>query len=331
MDLLKLTPNKINTSVTSKIFLFYGPPKTWKTTVASQFPGAIIAAAEKGYQMIDGVYAQPITKWTDFKEFVYALDDEQVKEKFKTVIIDTASNLYSMCENYIKLREKVGSIDKLPYGKGYKMCIDEFSESINRIPSAGYTLVFICHADENADDNGELVIKPKLDKRAYGYITGLADYIFYVRKEEDDDGSIKSFAYASLSAKTTCGGRGDQFISPRFVFTYPELTKQLKLAIEKQIHELGYDSVEDYGSPNNSMAVYSDADESLEDVKSDIYQALDVINNSNPTEVTLERIRNFVAETIGDRKVSEIDMGEITQLETIKFFLKDLQRELQLV
>lgn len=60
IDICALQPNVVNRNLLGYSFLFYGDPKTGKTTIASKFPKALLLAFEKGYMAIPGIMAQPI-------------------------------------------------------------------------------------------------------------------------------------------------------------------------------------------------------------------------------------------------------------------------------
>lgn len=62
-----------------------------KTTIASKFPHALLFSFEKGYSALPGVFAQPINNWSEFLKFLRELKQEEVKEKFETIVIDTAN------------------------------------------------------------------------------------------------------------------------------------------------------------------------------------------------------------------------------------------------
>lgn len=48
---------------------------------------------------------KPINSWSEFKKTLRELNDPEVKELFKTVIIDTADIAYSYCEKAICSQE----------------------------------------------------------------------------------------------------------------------------------------------------------------------------------------------------------------------------------
>src|SRR5699024_8152827 len=101
MDLLNLEPTKVSKDLKSKIIFFYGDVKSGKTTTASKFPKALIAATEIGTNALNNVFVQPIQKWGDMNRLLKELKKEPVQEKFETIVIDTADNLYDLAEDYV--------------------------------------------------------------------------------------------------------------------------------------------------------------------------------------------------------------------------------------
>ena len=85
INIFELQPNKVNRNLLGYSFLFYGDPKTGKTTIASKFPKALLLAFEKGYAAIPGIIAQPINSWSEFKQVLRQLKTDAAKEKFETV------------------------------------------------------------------------------------------------------------------------------------------------------------------------------------------------------------------------------------------------------
>ena len=53
-----------------------------KTTLATQMPGAILLAFEKGYNALPGVMAQDITSWGEMKQVYRELKKPAVKEMY---------------------------------------------------------------------------------------------------------------------------------------------------------------------------------------------------------------------------------------------------------
>lgn len=138
MGLLDIKPHQVSRDLRGYSVFLYGAPKTGKTTIACQFPGALLLAFEKGYSTIGGVFAQPINSWSEFKKLFVEFKDPAVKERYQTIVIDTADIAYSYCEKYICTRESDAkhsyqNVADIPYGKGYSMAMDEFDECIRKI------------------------------------------------------------------------------------------------------------------------------------------------------------------------------------------------------
>lgn len=66
-------------------------PKSGKTTIATKFKSPLLLAFEMGFNAIPGVRAQVINKWSEFKKTLKMLDDPEVKEFYRTIIVDTAN------------------------------------------------------------------------------------------------------------------------------------------------------------------------------------------------------------------------------------------------
>ena len=101
ISLLDLQPHKVSRDLRGYSVMFYGAPKTGKTTIASRFPGALLLAFEKGYNALPGIFVQPMDSWNDFKKVIRQLKDSAVAEKFSTIVIDTADIAYNYCVKYI--------------------------------------------------------------------------------------------------------------------------------------------------------------------------------------------------------------------------------------
>ena len=130
INIFGLQPNKVNRNLLGYSFLFYGDPKTGKTTIASKFPKALLLAFEKGYAAIPGIIAQPINSWSEFKKVLKQLKEEQAKELFETIILDTGDIAYDYDIKYVCDNAKrpdggygVDSIGDIPYGKGYALAV----------------------------------------------------------------------------------------------------------------------------------------------------------------------------------------------------------------
>ena len=156
MNLMDLKPTTISRDLKDKYLLLYGPAKCGKTSFAAQAPNNLIFSFEKGTNFISGVYAIEVEKWTFFKSYLKQLNKQEVKDKFKTVTIDTLSIAWSLCEDYICSTQGVDTISDIPWGRGYALLRDEFSDALRQISMMGYGIILITHAkvkSEKIDDD----------------------------------------------------------------------------------------------------------------------------------------------------------------------------------
>ena len=199
IDLLSLTPHQVSRDLRGYTVFFYGDPKTGKTTTASRFPESLLLAFEKGYNAIPGIMVQPLNSWAEFRKTLRELKKEEVKEKFSTIIIDTADIAYDYCVRYICDNAKrsdggfgVDAISDIPFGKGYGLVSQEFDECLRSIVQMDYGLVLISHATDKVftDEQGKEYNKivPTLDKRASNIVSRMTDIIGYARVVKDDKG-----------------------------------------------------------------------------------------------------------------------------------------------
>jgi len=244
IDLLNLQPHKVSRDMRGYSVLFYGEPKSGKTTIASKFPQSLLLAFEKGYNALAGVKAQPINSWAEFLKVLRQLKDEKVKEIFETIIIDTADIAYNYCEKYICANNGVDTVADIPYGKGYGLIGTEFDEKLRSIVQMGYGIVLISHATDKTftDEAGNQYNKivPTLDKRANNIVSRMTDIIGYSRAVTDDQGNNKTMLFIRGTQRYEAGSRFKY--TPDYIeFSYKNLVDTITEAIDKQAKEDGAD------------------------------------------------------------------------------------------
>lgn len=191
--------------------------------------------------------AQPINSWAEFKNVLRQLKNEEVHDKFSTIIIDTADIAYSYCEKYIcsKTKRPDGSygydtIADIPYGGGYRLVEREFDECLRKIVQMDYGLVLISHAvdkvfkDESGYEYNQIV--PTLDTRARKVVTRMADIVGYSRAIMDDEGNVSTKLFMRGTPRYVAGSRFKY--TPDYIdFTYDSLVAAIGEAIDKQMQE----------------------------------------------------------------------------------------------
>lgn len=247
IDIFNIKPSEISRDLSGKSFLIYGTRKSGKTSNAVKFPKPLVLGFEKGWNMLSGVYGQPINKWTEALSVKKQLLDDVAKvergEKedttFKTVVVDTASIAYDLCENYILQKEGVEYLDETESKRGYKAVKKEYDKFFQEIVKAGYTLVAIAHAEtKQIKENGEKYerTQPQIEKRGFEVLAGLVDVIGFASVETQEDGTNKMTLTMRGNQYLEAGTRSP-YMSEKIPFTYDALREDMEKAIDRQESE----------------------------------------------------------------------------------------------
>mgnify|MGYP006377067295 FL=1 len=173
IDILNIKPSVISRDLRGKYVLLYGKPKSGKTTAATSFPDALLCAFEKGYNAIGGVKPVDITTWPDFKLVLRQLEKPEAKQMYKTIIIDTITIAWDLCEQFVCAQNGVQKLTDIPWGAGHSAAKKEFESSLRKITQMGYGVVLIAHNTsriEKAADGTELeIISPDLPKDVWAF------------------------------------------------------------------------------------------------------------------------------------------------------------------
>lgn len=249
IDIFNLKPSTISRDLSGKSFLIYGTRKSGKTSNAVKFPKPLVMGFEKGWNMLSGVYGQPINKWAEAlkvkKQLLADVDRVERGEKpettFKTVVVDTADLAYMMCEDHILAKEGVEYLDETESKRGYKAVKKEFNMFFQEIVKAGYTLVVIAHSEtKQIKENGEKFerTQPLVDKRGFEVLAGLVDVIGFATNELQEDGTNKMVLTLRGNQYLEAGTR-NKYMSAKIPFTYEALRADMEQAIDKLEKEDG--------------------------------------------------------------------------------------------
>jgi DNA polymerase III delta prime subunit len=247
LDIFAVEPHVVSRSMRGYSVLFYGEPKSGKTTTASKFPKSLIIAFEKGYAAIPGVKAIPVNSWSDFLKVLKQLKDPRAKEVYETIIVDTADIAYDYCEQYICQVEGVDAINKIPFGQGFTKAGKEFDSKLRQIVQMDYGLVLISHAtdkvftDESGTEYNKIV--PTLGNKPRLICARLCDIIGYSRSVQVEDGN-KTMLFMRGTPRFEAGSRFKY--TPEYIeFSYKNLVAAICDAIDKQAAEDGQEFVSD--------------------------------------------------------------------------------------
>lgn len=250
INLLEIQPHKVSRDLSGYITFIYGPPKCGKTTFGVKMPNALLLAFERGYNALPGVIAQDITTWGEMKQVVRELKKPEVKERFKSIVIDTADIAADCCQRYVCSQLGIDNIGDGGWtNNGWAKYKTEFESTFRALAQLGYAIVFISHAKEKT-------IKPKngseyqeigssMQSSAMAVIENMADIIGYAHTKVDGNGNSRVvLTLRSSDGSVRCGGRF-KYIAPEIEFSYDALTKALNEAIDREALETNNQYVTD--------------------------------------------------------------------------------------
>ena len=326
LNILNITPHKVSRDLCGYTMLFYGAPKTGKTTIASKFDGALLLAFETGYLAIPGVMAQPITKWSEFKQVLKQLDSDEARAIYKNIVVDTVDIAYDLCEKYICNNNGVSSIGDLGYGKGYALAKKEFDEALRKIPQLGYGLIMISHdqdktfKDEDGNEYNQIV--PTLGNQPRLVVDRMSDIIGYARPFQEEDGTTKTLLFLRGTPRFVAGSRFAD--TPDYIeFTYDNLVNCIHDAVDKLADRYGKKAITEEKSNAHIPQPEIDFDAEMQTFNDIIAKLQDVGGGSFGTKYA-PRIQEIVARHLGAGKtVSEMSRAQGEQLVLINDDLKE--------
>lgn len=214
--------------------------KTGKSTFGSQLPRSLFLNFEQGTNALAGIRSVPILRWGDFKKVLSQLRKPQAREMYDSIVVDTASIAWQLCEKYICQREGVDSIRDIPWGQGWGMLRNEFSECWREITLLGFGILFIAHSKdkptEMRDEDGNAInaVAPDLPNQCYTIINSIVDIIGYLQVQMNSDGTSERFLY-TRSTPTVFAGSRYQYLAPKIKFGYQELVDAIGDAIDQAV------------------------------------------------------------------------------------------------
>ena len=241
INLLALEPHKVSRDLSGYITFIYGPPKCGKTTFGSKMPGALLLAFERGYNALPGVVAQDITTWGEMKQVVRELKKPEVKERFKSLIVDTADIAADCCQKYMCNQLGIENIGDGGWTiNGWAKYKKEFEDTFRTLTQLGYAVVFISHdkektiAPQNAKEYQQ--IGSSMQSSALSIIENMSDIIGYAHPKTTENGTHMVLTLRSADNSIRCGCRF-KHIRPEIDFNYQSLTEALNEAIDREATE----------------------------------------------------------------------------------------------
>lgn len=328
LDIFGIQPHQVSRDMRGYTVLFYGEPKSGKTTTASRFPKSLLIAFEKGYAAIPGVMAMPVNSWSDFLKVLRQLKDPRAKEQFETIIIDTADIAWDYCEQYICNQAGVDAIGDIPFGAGYSKLAKEFDTKLRSIVQMDFGLVLISHSQDKEFTN-ELgqkhnQIVPTLANKARVICARMCDIVGYSRSiDNPESGDTETYLFMRGTPRFVAGSRF-AYTPDRIVFNYQNLVDAIGEAIDKQAAEFGSTGFTDTKATHNAAPIELDFD----DLMLEFQNCVAVLMGESDTNK--DRIGMIVEKHLGKgKKASELRRDQADLLDIIIYELKELSNVLK--
>ena len=144
--MLNINSGKVSRAIKTVI---YGTEGVGKSTLASQFPGALFLDVEGGTDHMDVRRIEKPATWPELVSIVNEVAKNP--EVCQTLILDTADYAESMCIANILKKYNQKSIESFGYGKGYTYIGEEWQklmDAFNAVINAGINVTVIAHAKQ---------------------------------------------------------------------------------------------------------------------------------------------------------------------------------------
>jgi hypothetical protein len=325
IDLLGIKPHKVSRDLSGYITFIYGPAKVGKTTFGSKMPGHLILAFERGYNALPGVMIQDVTSWGEMKQIVRELKKPEVKEVYKSIIIDTVDVAADACQKYICNQLGIENIGDGGWStNGWAKYKKEFEDTFRTLTQLGYAVVFISHDKEKTIKlQGQpeyQQISSTMQSSAMAIVENMSDIIGYAHPIVDKNGESRRVLSLRSSDNTIRCGCRFRYIEPEIEFSYESLTNALNRAIDKEANETNNQFV-----TNERQAAPILKEFDYEGLMAEFQDLVGGLMNKNP-QYYGPRITQIVDKYLGKgKKVSD---ATIDQAEFISLIIDEIKADL---
>ena len=234
IDLLSLQPNKVSRDLSGYITYIYGPGGAGKTTFGASCKDSLLLAFEIGYKAIPGVRAQAIQTWGEVKQVLRELKKPEVKNTFKTIVVDTVDIASQLCEKYMCSQLGIENIGDGGWTtNGWAKAKKEWEQTWSAFTMEGYAVVFISHSKDKVfkrkDGSEYNQIVPSCPTAYEEIIKNMVDLMGYI----DVNNGERKLVLRSADDSIDCKSRF-KMIAPVITFGYNELVEALNEAIDKE-------------------------------------------------------------------------------------------------
>ena len=326
IDIFNIEPSVISRDLKGKYIAIYGREKVGKTTFGAHLPRALFCNFEVGTNFLSGVRAQNVSKWSDFKLILRQLEQPKAHEIYDTVVIDTVSQAYTLCEEFICAQAGVQKLGDIPYGAGYASCKKEFESALRKITMLGYGICCICHSEikkeSGPNDTTVEVVSPAMPARAADVVNRLVDIIAYIDVSYDEKGNaIRNFI--TRRTPTVMAGSRLPYLDAVIPFSYEGLVEAIGKAIDRQQEMDGAKVVDTAVTQVEDKLDYN----ALRSEAMALWMKL-VGDGENANEDMARRIQKRVEMIFGRQmKLSEITEDQVDLFNLVVMDMRDLVAE----
>lgn len=256
INLKAIQPHKVSRDLSGYITYVFGPGGAGKTTFGAATPSPLLLAFERGYNALPGVMAQDVTSWGEMKQVLRQLKDPEIKNTFKTIVVDTVDIASQLCEKYICTQLEIENIGDGGWSKnGWAKVKKEWEAVFREISMMGYALVFISHSKDKTftrkDGTQYNQIVPSCSTAYNEIIRNMSDIQAYI----DINGNTRTLILRSPDDSVECKCRFSQ-IQAEIPFSYDDLVKALYEAIDAEANLKGKDMVVEAREKTPEPATY---------------------------------------------------------------------------
>lgn len=168
----------------------YGPEGIGKSTFGDSCPDPVFLQTEDGLGELEAARLPLAASYAQFVEQLGAVCGQE--HEFKTLVVDTLDWLEKLVWADVCRKESKQSIEEIPYGKGYKLALQQWKEVLAGLDYArnerGMNVVLLAHAKverfEDPESQGYDRYTLRLHKDADATVREWSDAVLFATRKQ---------------------------------------------------------------------------------------------------------------------------------------------------